>query len=206
MVEVDDRIVGGSEEVAGADDVGLAEKDDAVAVGVGVREVDDLNTFAIEEDVFFIADECIRGPRFGCNGIRALRRAHAVEDVLVGNDLGTFGGIANICGDVAAGDGTAGFAEGLVAVGVVAVHVRVDDVADRTFRNGADRGDDFVGKRGIHRVDEKDAVAARLHRDVAAGTNQHVNVALHGKNVNFDLGEILILLGRRERACREQER
>ena len=54
--DIDHGIRRGREEVAGADHVRLAEENDAVAIRMRVGDVDDLNAFAVEEDVLLIAD------------------------------------------------------------------------------------------------------------------------------------------------------
>ena len=77
---------------------------------------------------------------------------------------------------------------------MIAVDVRVDDVADRALRQRADRRQDLVRQRRVLRVHDEDAVVADLDRDVAAGADEHVDVALRRLDVDLDVVEILRLL------------
>ena len=60
-IEIDDRVAGGDENVAGADDVGAAKEDQAVAIGVrrGLMEQDD--GLIVEVQVFLLAAVDIGG-------------------------------------------------------------------------------------------------------------------------------------------------
>ena len=53
--EIDDRIIGGGENIAGRDDIGAAEENNAVAVGVSIGQVDDLDALAIEATASSVA-------------------------------------------------------------------------------------------------------------------------------------------------------
>jgi hypothetical protein len=64
-----------------------------------------------------------------------------------------------------------------VAADVIAPVVRVDDVGDLAFRQGADGFENLVGHRRRAGVDEQHAVAADLHRDVGARSREHADVA-----------------------------
>ena len=59
----------------------------------------------------------------------------------------------------------------------------------------------------VHGIHHQHAVFADLDGDVAARADQHVDVALHGKNVDFDFVEVLLLLrvtrGTCQRGCKD---
>ena len=82
-------------------------------------------------------------------------RAHAREHVVVRDDDG------------------AGFAERLVAAGMVEVPVRVDHVLDVAAAGRAHGRENLGVQRRELRVDEHGAVGARRQRDVAAFADQH---------------------------------
>ena len=122
------------------------------------------------------------------------RRAHPLEHVVVRDDLRALRGVLDVAGDVAAGDRAAGLADVLVAADVIGVDVRVDDVADRSARQRADRRQNLVRQRRVLRVDDEHAVLADLDGDVAAGADQHVDVALRRQHLDLDGVEVLRLL------------
>ena len=67
-------------------------------------------------------------------------------------------------------------AEVLVAAGVVAVHVRVDEIPDAAVGDLLDRRDDLVGERRELRVDHEHAVGPGEHADRAALSFERVEV------------------------------
>jgi hypothetical protein len=77
---------------------------------------------------------------------------------------------------------------------VVRMHMRVDDVLQRLVgRQLVDGRDHLVGTRREAGIHDEHAHLAHLNRDVATRAHQHVDVALHRKNVNFVVGGIGIL-------------
>ena len=60
--EIDDGVIGGGEDVAGADDIVAAEEHDAIAVGMGGGLMQDVDAFAIEVQLLLIAQERAGGP------------------------------------------------------------------------------------------------------------------------------------------------
>ena len=193
---IDERVRRRDEQVAGDDHVRLAEVHDAVAVGVSRRLVDDLQRLPVEEELLLLRDVGVGRPR-GRRERRLLPggRAHAVQDVFVRDDAGAD---ARARAHVAAGDGAAQLPDEVVATHVVRVHVRVDDVANRLVADGADGGHDLLGvgrETGVH---QQHAVVAHLQRDVAAGADQHVDVALHVQDVELGVSRPR---GRRRRSA-----
>src|SRR5690606_35240648 len=97
-----------------------------------------------------------------------------------------------------------------VAAGVIAVMMRVDDVADRLVGELPDRGEDLVGERSELRVDDQHAVVADLHGNVAAGPDEHVDIVAHLKRPDLDGVEVLLradrLRGREQDAGQRGER
>jgi hypothetical protein len=130
-------------------------------------------------------------------------RAHPVEHVLVRDDLHAVrGSLARSVHQLDfARRSAAGLGELLVATDVIAVHMRVDDVTDRLIRQGPDGGHNFVRERRVLGVHYQHAGLADLQRDVAACAHQHVDVALHGQDVHFDVVQVLVLWGAVRRRC-----
>ena len=88
-------------------------------------------------------------------------RAQPVQHVLVRDDVRRGGGRgAEVADDVAAGADAAGLGDRLVAADVIAVHVRVDDVADRRVGDRPDRGQQLRAERRELRVHDQDAFVA----------------------------------------------
>ena len=95
----------GDNDITGADDVRAPEKDDTVPVGVRCRLINNLDGLAVEKKILLAMNIRIGGP--GTRWRRRLhtrRRTHAVENVFMGDDCGTFTRIPDIARDVAAGD------------------------------------------------------------------------------------------------------
>ena len=82
----------------------------------------------------------------------------------------------------------AGLGDGFVAARVIGMEVRVEHPPDRLVRELLDRGDHAVGVLRQPGIDDQHAIVADLHRDVAAGADQHVDAALHVDR--FELGGI----------------
>ena len=115
-----------------------------------------------------------------------------VQHVLVRDDRRRRRGRrAEVADDVAAGADAAGLGDRLVAADVIAVHVRVDDVADRRVADRADGGEDLRAERRELRVDDHDAFGADVDGRVAAGADEHVDVVAHLDGVDLDVVEVL---------------
>ena len=107
---------------------------------------------------------------------------------------------------VAAGNRRARLLEVLVPADVIRMAVRVDDVAQRPLRQRADGGQDLVRQRRVLRVHEQHALGADLHGHVAAGADEHVDVALRLLQLIFDVVEILLLRATTGAAAERGER
>ena len=96
--------------------------------------------------------------------------------------------------------------EVLVAAGVVAVHVRVDEVLDRGVGDLADRGDDPVGHLGKLRVHEEHAIGAdqRAHPPPLAVDRVEVVAELGRRDLDRLLGLLRGGCGWRESAERTE--
>ncbi len=112
----------------------------------------------------------------------------------MGDNRRAFRSIRDVAGDIGARDGDARRAQLHISARVIRMHVRVDDVLQRLAGSQlVDGVDHLVGglrQPGIH---DQHAHVANLHGDVAARAHQHVDVALHRKNVNFAVGRIRVL-------------
>src|SRR3989442_11437835 len=81
------RISRGNEDIARADDIGFPEKDDAVAIRVRRRYMDDLDRLVVEVKLFLRREIRVRRPcPAGRGRLLAGRRAHSVEDIDMGDD------------------------------------------------------------------------------------------------------------------------
>ena len=114
-----------------------AEEHEAVAVGVRVGLVDDLHRLAVEQELPLVAEERLGRPvaerhRLLPGRRSMLSRFSTFSCAMIA--AGRRRGRADVADDVAAGAGAAGLGDRLVAADVIAVHVRVDDVADRLRR------------------------------------------------------------------------
>ncbi len=78
----------------------------------------------------------------------------------------------------------------LVAAGVVAVKMGVDEIFDRLVRDRRDRGLDLVMQRREFAVDHDDAVFCNGDRDIAALAFQHIDVVAEIGGLDLDLGKI----------------
>ncbi len=125
-VQIDDRVGAGREDVAGAEHVGAAEEDQAVAVGMGVGHVIDHHGFAVEEEILGGQEVFVVGPiGFGNLGwLPGCGLSHAVQDIGLGDDAGRPDGLAR----------HAELGHCSVSAGMVGVDVRVDDPANRAVR------------------------------------------------------------------------
>ena len=101
-------------------------------------------------------------------------------------------------------DRGAHLAEVLVAAGMIAVHVRVDDELDRLRRELLDGGGDLVAQRRELRVDHEDAVGPDEHADGAALAVERVELVGDLVGLDLDLAEILAALGVRKAGSRHQ--
>jgi hypothetical protein len=85
--DVNERIPGRHENVAGNDNVGTAELHNAVAVRDRFRFVKNLNRFVVVVEPSPTLQKSIAGPPFGwCRSGLAGGRAHAVLNILVRNN------------------------------------------------------------------------------------------------------------------------
>jgi len=86
----------------------------------------------------------------------------------------------------------AGFTEVLVAAGVVAVPMGVEDETNRPLVDSLDRRPDLVGQRRVLIVDQKDPVSACRDGDVAAGALEHVDPVRDFCRGDLNLGKVLL--------------
>ena len=84
--------------------------------------------------------------------------------------------------------GAAGLADRDVAAGVIGMKVRVDDVPNRLVGQLLDRREQLLAHLRGAGIDDEHALVTDLDRDVAAGAEQHVDVALHREHVNLAVG------------------
>ena len=82
--------------------------------------------------------------------------------------------------------------ERLIAAHVIEIGRRIDDVANRRLRNGADRRQQLVAHGARVGIDDEHGVVAHLHHHVAAAAGQQVHTPLHRQH--FDL--VLRTVGR----------
>ena len=82
------------------------------------------------------------------------------------HDGSALASIADVSGDVTAGNRDARLSDTLVSADVVGISVRVYDVVDRLFGNLADRGENFIAQRCGARIHNEYAFIANLQRDI----------------------------------------
>ena len=192
VVDVDDRIARGAEDVPEVQHVRRREVHEGIAVGVGGRGEERAHLLAVEVEAHGVVvghDGPRPGRRWWREAAAPAREAESLEHpdahVVVGEDQ-----------DV-------GARQRLVAADVVRVHVGVDEEADLAVRDGPHRRDQPLGERREQRVDEEHPVRAREDSDVAAPARprEHVHVAGGGHDGQLDPREPVgrVLLGGRER-------
>ena len=136
LFNVDRRITDGREEVAGADDLRMAERDDAIAIRVGCGCVVHHHAFPVEERRELVELVEVAHRRPGVLRRRRLlpgRGAHAVEHVLVRHDWRALDGGDGATQAAAAHPGSRG-RNLLVAADVLGRRAGVDDVPDGACR------------------------------------------------------------------------
>jgi len=178
IVDVDKGKAVSDEVVAHVDDVGLWEKDDAIAISMSVREMNGTNVFAVEMDGGPVVEGNYGQSFFRCwsNGIAPHRSSclQAFADVFVGNDRGLL-------------------AELGVAPGMVTVKMRVDDEPEGLFGDFLQSRFNLRSQRSKLVVNDHDAILADRNTNIPAGAFEHVDIA--GDFGGFDLDVAEVLLG-----------
>ncbi len=126
-LQVDDGVLRGIENIAGADDVGTPEQHDAVPVR-GRRLMKDLDRLAVERQVLLGHRIRVVGPGFIRYGRFGVAIAHPLQNRAEGNDEH-----ARLRGP-ADGQRPADPCEGLVAAHMIGSVVGIHDVGDLAFR------------------------------------------------------------------------
>ena len=85
----------------------------------------------------------------------------------------------------------AGFAEVLVAVGVIVVPLGVDDELNRLIGEGGDSGDDLVGELGKLVIHDKRAVLTGTDGNIPAAALQHIDARGHARRRDLNLAKVL---------------
>ena len=187
LLRVETRIARRAVDVASADHIRAAKKHDRVAVAVSVRNVNELQGFAVDEQRPLLGEVCVARPgRSRRLGPR--RRAHACEHVDVRDDTGLAALAARI-ERVDEAHVRACARHRLVAARVLGVGARVDDVADRFRAELRDRSEQLVADRRRLRIDDHDGLVPDLHGRVAARARDHEHVALRRQNLELGLRE-----------------
>ncbi len=132
--------------------------------------MDDLNGFAVEEDLF------VSGERLGRPGAERFV-LHPKQHLLVPDDARRVGRESAIARRIAA-EPFAGFGDCFVAAGVIRVRAGVDQDANRFVRHRADGLEDVVAEAAHAGVNEQHAFVADLHGDVRACAYEHVDETL----------------------------
>ncbi len=170
--EIDDRVVGRREDIAGADDVGAAEEHNAITIGVGSGMMYDVDAFAIEVQLLLILTNVRWASHHLVTALADRWARSCASERYCAQEWRAVTSVFDIAGDIAADDGVSGHADFLVTASMVGMIMRVDDVADRTVGDRFDGRQNLVGHRGESGVDKQHAVFSGLHGDVAARARQ----------------------------------
>ena len=158
---------------------------------MGGRLVEHLNRFAVEEQVFPRVEKRVRGERRRRQRrIGITIRLSAFSWAMMRAVSGCRG--ADVANDVAAGAGPPGLGDRFIAAGVIAVHMRVDDPADRLIRQLPDRVESLPAERSELRVDDHDPFGSREHGRIAAGADDHVDIAADLLNVQLHASKFCV--------------
>src|SRR5881628_524957 len=190
VLPVDDGVGNRREQVAGGDDVGPAEEYQAVAIGVGCGDMDDLDTLSVEKPVFIRRKSFCRPCVKWRWGLTACRRTHFFEYVLMCDDGRRFRQTAGKQIRELHRDRIAGFANRHVSASVIRMEMRIDDVSNRFVRDAPDRGDQLCAEFRVLRIDDYHRMFVDLYRGVAARSNQHIHVSLDRQRGDFHLVEV----------------
>ncbi len=200
------------EDVAGRDHIGAAKPYDAVAIRSGVGHVDQFDPLAVEE-VAQLHDSLDVG--FGGLAVAGHLRIDKSQQGFFGGENGCViigESAGEVAGDVASGEGLAGFGDLHVAAGVFRGNGGVGEVANRLGRRVTrerlpffgdiltqlpDRGQHLIGHLRQTRINHEDAVRTDRQGDVRARAGQQVDVAANGHDFN--------VLGRCE-ACHPEKK
>ena len=137
------------------DNIGAGEENKRVPVGMGMGDMQHLDFLAVEVD----GEGIVEGDhRQGCGRSRG--------SALLAHQPGT---------DIVVGDDRSFDAEHLVAAGVVAVKMGIEEEFELAFAETLKLGADLVGQRGEFVVDHQEAVRTGRDTDIAALTADHVD-------------------------------
>ena len=103
-------------------------------------------------------------------------------------------------------DDSAVLGEGCVAADMVAVEMRVDEIADRVGRYCADRIANFVVQWRELSVDHQDAIARDSNRNVSAPAFEHIEPIAEIVGFDFDAGKVVCRRSGRRRCGRWRRR
>ena len=160
------------DDVAGDDDIGLAEQHHDVAVGTRAGLPDDLHGIVIDIDRPESRRECLgrphlRGKRRSTSG----RRAHPPQHVLVGEH-----GRVILEGERVGAQRNTGSADDGVAADMIHVGAGIDDETNPARRDRRDGFQERVRHFRRAAVDQDETVLSNVDRHVGAGAENHVDV------------------------------
>ena len=179
VIHVDDRVHIGPEDVSRMEDVRIDEVDEAIAVGVGGRDVEDLHLLAVHPED--------SPPVERHDGPGALRRLRHEAPTPAGDAELTEHPLVNV---LLRDDRHAHAGHQLVPADMIHVHVRIDHEADRLVGDAPHPPDYALAEVRHLVVDHQDSIGPRQHPHVPAGRGrlEHVDVALDGDDVEPKLG------------------
>ena len=151
-----------------------------VAVGVGRRHVVEHDGFAVQEEVARGREEGVHRQRAGrCVRVGLDRGGHhAVVGILVAHHARRLRSAG------------AELHQRLIAAGVIAVQVRVDDGVDWFVRQRADGREQLRRHRRGPGVHEQHAIVTNLDRHVAGTAREQVHVLLHAHDADVSAGRV----------------
>src|SRR5579872_568733 len=170
----------GHEVVAHVNDIGLREKDHAVAVRVTVREMDRPDILAVQMHGGPVVkcnygQGCFWG-RWDCAACYGSAFLQTLADVIVSDD-GRIG------------------AELGIATSMVSMEMSVNDKLERFVGDSFEGRFDFGSERRELVIDNHDAVFTHGNADIASRAFQHINVTSHFSDLDFHRAEILLSHG-----------
>src|SRR5213593_1231625 len=178
VLPVDDGICHCREQVARGNDVGPAEEYQAVAIGVGCGNMDDLDTLSVEQPVFIRCKSLCRPCVKWRWGLTACWRTHFPQYVLMRDDGRRFRQTARKDIRELHRNRIAGFADRHVSASVIRMEMRINDVSNGFVGDPSDRGNELCTELGVLRIDDEHRMLVDLYCRVASGPNQHIDVSL----------------------------
>jgi hypothetical protein len=118
-------------------------------------------------------------------GLRAGWSAHALQNIILSEELRSDGDVDEISGYIRASESCAGLTDGVVAARVIGMDVSVQDVLNGLSGQLADGGENFVAGAREAGINHQDALISNLDCYVSTSAGDQVHIPLNGDGLDF---------------------